>query len=115
MGVPDETSSVMKDLFGEYVVLELRPGDATQDTTEANQEEYVDLVVAHWVSGRIAEQFRAFMEGLGDVLPLDLPRVFDEHDLALLIGWMMEIDMDDWTRFADYREYKKTDRVIEWF
>ena len=28
---------------------------------------------------------------------------------------MTEIDMDDWTRFMDYRGYEETDRVIEWF
>jgi len=28
---------------------------------------------------------------------------------------MTEIDMDDWTRFTDYRGYGKTDRVIERF
>jgi len=26
---------------------------------------------------------------------------------------MTEIDMDDWTRFTDYRGYEKTNRVIE--
>ena len=55
------------------------------------------------------------MEGLGDALLLDLLRMFDDYDLELLIGGMTEIDMDDWTRFTDYRGYEKTDRVIEWF
>ncbi len=67
----DETFSLTEDRFGEHVIVELRPGGAIQDATETNQEGYVDLVVAH----RIAEQFRAFMEGLWDVLPLDLLRV----------------------------------------
>jgi len=72
MGVFDETFSVTEDCFSEHVVVELMPGGTAQDVTEVNKEEYVDLVVAH----RIAEQFRAFMEGLGDMLPLDLLRVF---------------------------------------
>ena len=113
--VLEETFSVTEDRFGEHVIVELRPGGATQDVREANKDQYVDLVVAHRIAGRIAAQFRAFMEGLGDVLPLDLLRVFDEHELELLIGGMTEIDMDDWTRFTDYRGYEKTDRVIEWF
>ncbi|KAH8977835.1 HECT-domain-containing protein [Lactarius akahatsu] len=105
-GVLEETFSVTEDRFGEHVIVELRPGGAAQDVTEANKEEYVDLVVAHRIAGRIAGQFRAFMEGLGDVLPLDLLRVFDEHELELLIGGMTEIDMDDWTRFTDYPRRK---------
>ena len=113
--VLEETFSVTEDRFGEHVIVDLRPGGSSQDVTESNKDAYVDLVVAHRIAGRITEQFRAFMEGLGDVLPLDLLRVFDEHELELLIGGMTEIDMDDWTRFTDYRGYEKTDRVIEWF
>jgi len=90
--VLDKTFSVTEYRFGEHVVVELRPSGATQ---EANEEEHVNLVVAHWIAGRIAEQFRAFINGLGKVLPLDLLRVFDEHEHELPIGGMMEIDMDD--------------------
>ena len=82
---PHKTFSVTKDRVGEHVVVGLRPGGAAQDATEANKED-VDLVVAHRIAGRIAEQFRAFIEGLGDVLPPNLLRVFDEHELELLIG-----------------------------
>ena len=114
-GVLEETFSVMEDRFGEHVVVELRPGGATQDVTEANKKQYVDLVAVHRITGRIAEQFRALMEGLGDVLPLSLLRAFDEHELELLIGGMAEIDMDDWAQFTEYRGYEKTDRVIQWF
>ncbi len=59
--VLDEAFSVTEYRFGEHVVVELRPGGATE---EANEEEYVDLVVIHRIAGRIAEQFLPFMEGL---------------------------------------------------
>ena len=39
---------------------------------------------------------------LGEVLPLDLLRVFNAHELGPLIGGMTEIDMNDWIRFMDY-------------
>ena len=111
----EETFSVTEDRFGEHVVVELRPGGATQDVTEANKEQYVDLVVAHRIAGRIAEQLRSFMEGLGDVLPLDLLHAFNEHELELLIGSTTEIDIDDWKRFTDYRGYQESDWTIKWF
>ncbi|SRR6266702_2447262 len=110
IGVLDKTFSVTEDCFGEHVIVGLRPGAAAQDVTEANKKD-VDFVVAH----RIAEQSRARLEGLGDVLPLDLLHMFDEHELELLGGGMTEIDMDDWTRFTDYLGFKKMDQVIEWF
>ena len=111
----EETFSVTEDRFGEYVVVELRPGGESQDVTELNKDEYVDLVVVHRIAGGIKEQFQAFMQGLNDVLPLDLLRVFDEHELDLLICGTTEIDIDDWMQFTDYRGYEETDRVIEWF
>jgi hypothetical protein len=113
--VLEETFSVTEDRFGEQVVVELRPGGASQDVTESNKDDYVDLVITHRTTGRIKEQFHAFMEGLSDVLLLDLLLVFDEHELELLIGGTKVIDMDDWTRFTDYRGYEKTDGVIKWF
>lgn len=39
------------------------------------------------------EQFAAFMEGFGEVVPLELIKVFDENEVELLIGGMSEIDM----------------------
>ncbi|KAI9463230.1 hypothetical protein BJY52DRAFT_1210464 [Lactarius psammicola] len=49
------------------------------------------------------------------VVDLVICRVFDEHELELLIGGMTEIAMGDWMRFTDYRRYDKMDRVIVWF
>ena len=40
------------------------------------------------------------------MLPLDFLQAFDEHELELLIGGMIEIDMDNRTRFTDYRGYE---------
>ncbi|KAI9433079.1 hypothetical protein BJY52DRAFT_1198885 [Lactarius psammicola] len=93
MGVFDKTFSVTEVHFGKHVVIGLRQGAAAQDVTKANKKD-VGLVAAHRIAGRIAEQFHAFMERLGDVL-LDLLRVLDEHELELFIGGMKEIDMDE--------------------
>ncbi len=81
----NKTFSVTEDCIGEHIVIRLRPDSAGQDVTEANKEDF-DLVVVHRIAGRIAEQFRAFMEGLGDVLPLNLLCMFNEDELELLIG-----------------------------
>ena len=42
---------------------------------------------------RVKDQFDAFMEGLLELIPLDLLTLFDERELELLIGGMSEIDM----------------------
>ncbi|EDR13792.1 uncharacterized protein LACBIDRAFT_309180 [Laccaria bicolor S238N-H82] len=113
--VLDETFTTAEERFGELVTIELKPGGEEVPVTEENKKEYVDSVVAYRISKRVKEQFDAFMEGLLELVPRDLINVFDERELELLIGGMSEIDMDDWTKFTDYRGYEKTDQVIEWF
>ncbi|EKM79495.1 hypothetical protein AGABI1DRAFT_120884 [Agaricus bisporus var. burnettii JB137-S8] len=113
--VLDETFSQTEERFGELITIDLKPGGEHIEVTEENKKEYVDLVVQYRIARRIKEQFGAFMEGLLELIPKDLITVFDERELELLIGGMSEIDMDDWTKFTDYRGYEKTDQVIEWF
>ncbi|KAJ7044182.1 hypothetical protein C8F04DRAFT_692173 [Mycena alexandri] len=113
--VLDETFSMTEERFGEHVTIELRPGGEDIPVTEENKKEYVDAVVSYRISRRVKAQFDAFMEGLLELVPSELINVFDERELELLIGGMSEIDMDDWTKFTDYRGYEKTDQVIEWF
>ncbi|KAH9480424.1 putative E3 ubiquitin-protein ligase hulA [Psilocybe cubensis] len=113
--VLDETFTTTEERFGELVTIDLKPGGEDIPVTEANKKEYVEAVVSYRISRRVKEQFDAFMEGLLELIPRDLINVFDERELELLIGGMSEIDMDDWTKFTDYRGYEKTDQVIEWF
>ncbi|KAJ6508748.1 hypothetical protein C8R45DRAFT_968578 [Mycena sanguinolenta] len=113
--VLDETFTTTEERFGELVTIELKPNGGDIAVTEENKKEYVDAVVSYRISRRVKSQFDAFMEGLLELVPSELVNVFDERELELLIGGMSEIDMDDWTKFTDYRGYEKTDQVIEWF
>lgn len=113
--VLDETFTQTEERFGELVTIELKPDGEEIPVTEENKKEFVDLVVAYRISKRVKDQFEAFMEGLLELVPIELINIFDERELELLIGGMSEIDMDDWTKFTDYRGYEKTDQVIEWF
>ncbi|KAH9977291.1 HECT-domain-containing protein [Lactifluus volemus] len=113
--VIDETFTTMEERFGEMVTIDLKPGGADVPVTEDNKKEYVDLVVEYRISKRIKDQFDAFMSGFSELIPQDLINVFDERELELLIGGMSEIDVDDWTKFTDYRGYEVNDEVIKWF
>ncbi|KAF8627498.1 hypothetical protein AX17_006309 [Amanita inopinata Kibby_2008] len=113
--VLDETFSITEERFGELMNIELKPDGGKIPVTEENKKDYVEAVVEYRISKRVKEQFDGFMEGLLELIPRDLLNVFDERELELLIVGMSEIDMDDWTKFTDYRGYEKTDQVIEWF
>ncbi|KAI0035962.1 hypothetical protein K488DRAFT_76298 [Vararia minispora EC-137] len=113
--VIDETFTTTEERFGELVTIELKPGGEQVPVTEQNKKEYVDCVVEYRISKRVKEQFDAFMSGFSELIPQDLINVFDERELELLIGGMSEIDVDDWTKFTDYRGYEVNDEVIQWF
>ncbi|KAJ7219069.1 hypothetical protein GGX14DRAFT_589796 [Mycena pura] len=113
--VIDETFTTTEERFGEMVTIELRPGGDDVPVTEENKKEYVEAVVDYRISTRVKEQFEAFMSGFSELIPQDLITVFDERELELLIGGMSEIDVDDWTKFTDYRGYEMNDEVIQWF
>ncbi|KAA1471325.1 HECT-domain-containing protein [Dentipellis sp. KUC8613] len=111
----DETFTTTEERFGEMVTIDLKPGGADEPVTEENKKDYVDHVVEYRISKRVKEQFDAFMSGFSELIPQDLINVFDERELELLIGGMSEIDVDDWTKFTDYRGYEVNDEVIQWF
>ncbi|KAI0075827.1 HECT-domain-containing protein [Panus rudis PR-1116 ss-1] len=113
--VIDETFTTTEERFGEMVTVELKPGGADIPVTEENKKEYVNLVVEYRIEKRVKEQFDAFMSGFSELIPQDLINVFDERELELLIGGMSEIDVDDWSKFTDYRGYEVNDEVIQWF
>ncbi|CAE6507946.1 unnamed protein product [Rhizoctonia solani] len=111
----DETFTTVEERFGELVTIELKPGGADFPVTEENKKEYVDAVIQYRIQKRVKEQFDAFMSGFSELIPQELINVFDERELELLIGGMSEIDVDDWTKYTDYRGYELNDEVIQWF
>ena len=114
-GIMEETFSTMEDKFGEMVTIELKPGGEHIDVTNENKREYVERMVEWRIVKRVEEQFRAFISGFSELIPLDLINVFDERELELLMGGMSEIDVDDWKRFTDYRGFTEQDDVVQWF
>ena len=80
-GVMEETFSTLEDKFGEMVTVELKPGGEHIDVTNENKHEYVDCMVEWRIIKRVEEQFRAFISGFSELIPLDLINVFDEREL----------------------------------
>ena len=100
-GIMEETFSAVEDKFGEMITVELKPGGEHIEVTDENKREYVERMIEWRIVKRVEEQFRAFISGFSELIPLDLINVFDERELELLMGGMSEIDVDDWKRFTD--------------
>ena len=129
-----ETFTIAEKRFSETVIIDLKPGGAYIAVTEANKEEYVDLMAEYYISKRVKDQFDAFMSGFNELIPQDLITMFDERELELLIVGISEIDVyvflslflivicvlrfnkrGDWAEFTNYSGYDADDQVIQWF
>lgn len=108
--------SVDEDLFGQMQQRELVPGGADLPVTQENKARYVDLVIQWRFASRVRPQMNAFLEGLNELVPLALLRVFDEHELELLMCGIGQIDVRDWRRHTVYKGgYHANHVVVQWF
>lgn len=108
--------SVDEDLFGQMQQRELTAGGADLAVTQENKGRYVDLVIQWRFASRVRPQMNAFLEGLNELVPLALLRLFDEHELELLMCGIGQIDVRDWRRHTVYKGgYHANHVVVQWF
>ncbi|XP_068621045.1 E3 ubiquitin-protein ligase Su(dx) [Battus philenor] len=107
--------SVDFEVLGQVIHHELKPGGDKERVTEANKEQYLQLVTQWRMSRGIEEQTSAFLDGFNEVVPLEWLKYFDERELELMLCGMQEVDVDDWQRNAIYRHYTRTSKQVVWF
>jgi hypothetical protein len=84
--------SYQADNFGSLEERELIEGGSKIAVTNENKKEYVKLVCYDKMSKTISEQVKAFLDGLHDLIPKDLLRIFDPKELELMLSGLPEID-----------------------
>lgn len=110
------TFSVDEEQFGKTILRELKPGGANVSVDNDNKDEYIKLVIQWRFSARVQEQMEAFLEGLGVLVPLALLKIFDEHELELLLCGIQHIDVRDWRANTLYKgDYHANHIVVQWF
>ncbi|VDD88272.1 unnamed protein product [Enterobius vermicularis] len=103
------------ELLGEVRTHELKEGGAEIKVTEANKEEYMELLVEWRFNRGIEQQTRAFFTGFNAVFPLEWLQYFDERELELLLCGMQDVDVEDWQRNTVYRHYAPQSKQVIWF
>ncbi|KJE88728.1 Nedd4 protein [Capsaspora owczarzaki ATCC 30864] len=112
----DLTFSDEHEVFGERVMVELKPGGANIPVTEANKSEYVNLLASWRLSRGIEEQMKSFMTGFNEIISEESIRMFDEKELEFLTGGIGEIDVEDWKAHTQYLNgYHSQHYVVIWF
>jgi hypothetical protein len=104
------------DCFGNHNKKELKPNGANIDVTDANKQEYINLVVKNKLyNTNDEEQLNALKEGFYEIIPRNINSIFDEIDLKYLLSGINEIDITDWEKNTDYEGYNKNDITIVYF
>ncbi|XP_059046412.1 E3 ubiquitin-protein ligase Nedd-4 [Achroia grisella] len=110
------TFSVDEEQFGKTIQRDLKPGGANIPVDEENKDEYIKLVIQWRFVSRVQEQMSAFLDGFGALVPLNLLKIFDEHELELLLCGIQHIDVRDWRANTLYKgDYHANHIVVQWF
>ncbi|KAF4531590.1 hypothetical protein B566_EDAN010056 [Ephemera danica] len=110
------TFCVDEDSFGQTSQRELKPNGANIALTDDNKDEYINLVIEWRFVSRVKEQMNAFLDGFNGLVPLPLVKIFDEHELELLMCGIQHIDVKDWKLNTHYKgDYHANHLVVQWF
>jgi E3 ubiquitin-protein ligase TRIP12 len=115
-GRPIEDMWLTFDLPGSNV--ELLPEGAQKAVTIHNLQEYVTLLVDAIAGRGVARQFEALQAGFGHIFEVSRLKVFESHELEMLICGSVE---QDWSKAAildaaHYTQgYSVNSRVSQWF
>lgn len=65
---------------------------------------------------RVQDQMTAFLDGFSGLVPLPLVKIFDEHELELLMCGIQNIDVKDWKQNTLYKgDYHPNHITVQWF
>ncbi|XP_011693188.1 PREDICTED: E3 ubiquitin-protein ligase NEDD4 isoform X3 [Wasmannia auropunctata] len=110
------TFSLDEESFGHTSQRDLKPDGANIPLTDENKDEYISLVIQWRFVSRVQEQMNAFLEGFNALIPPTLVKIFDEHELELLMCGIQHIDVKDWKQNTLYKgDYHANHIVVQWF
>eukprot|EP00731_Ephydatia_muelleri_P028866 Em0020g510a len=110
------TFSVEEECFGEIVETDFKKGGSKISVTENNKKEYIKLMVNWRLSRGVQEQMEALVNGIWELVPLQLLIPFDARELEWVIAGTPEINFEDWKANTEYSSgYDANHTVIKWF
>ncbi|XP_074640383.1 ubiquitin-protein ligase E3C-like [Tubulanus polymorphus] len=105
--------TVASSILGETKVEELVPGGSDIPVTNINRIEYIHRVADYRLNRQIRAQSNAFRQGLADVVNLEWLRMFDQHELQILIsGAQIPIDLEDLKQHTNYSGGYAADHIV---
>lgn len=94
--------------------MELIPGGSNIPVTNENRIRYVYLVANYRLNVQISKQCKAFFRGLSIIIDVKWLRMFNQHELQVLLGGAsVPIDIDDLRKHTVYAGYTEDDETIQ--
>ncbi|GBG61834.1 hypothetical protein CBR_g23790 [Chara braunii] len=109
--------TVNEELFGNRMVIELRPGGADIPVTNENKLQYVHAMADYRLNKQMKHVTSAFVRGLSDLIDPRWLRIFNAREFnQLLSGGTQDIDIEDLKENTRYTGgYSSTSRTIQYF
>jgi hypothetical protein len=82
--------------------VELKENGASIAVTDANKQEYIELLVEHRLKREIEHQGNAFCQGFYELIPLDEIKAFDAAELDAVICGENIVDVSDWQKHCEF-------------
>jgi E3 ubiquitin-protein ligase NEDD4 len=77
---------------------------------------FYSLVIQWRFVSRVQDQMDAFLDGFNGLVPLNCIKIFDEHELELLMCGIQNIDVKDWKQNTLYKgDYHPNHITVQWF
>jgi len=91
---------------------ELCSEGAKKLVTEANKEEYAQLLCEDFLIGQVRSEMGCLVTGFHEVIPQELMKDLDAEQLRMLVCGVAELDVDEWEAHAQVEGSRK---VACWF
>ena len=95
--------------------VELIPNGGAVAITDENKADFANAVCSWKLIRRTAEATAAIRDGIAQVFPVDLLRVFTEADFGLMVAGAGDIDLADWQAHIRYDGCQSSEPLVQWF
>lgn len=108
--------SVMDNVSGKIVNVDLIPSGSNVSLTNENKDFYIEHIINWKFIRRVKNQLEALHKGFHDIIPKEAIAIFTENELEKLICGVQEIDVKDWKKYTTYSEgYFSKHKTIKFF
>ena len=76
------------------------------------KEEYIQLMIEWRFTRGVQPQTEKFMEGFGEVIPIEWLQYFDEAELEMILCGVQNIDIADWEKNTVLKNYQKNSKQV---